>query len=121
MLPMGYPRSLSVKAPRVKRGWGIPTDSSWHLSGGARSLANAFPKTKKVDDVLRAPSAESTPSLISVLGLRSLRARRLHDDRWGDLALNMDAAAQSFRAVQLQEGEPSSVAAGTVQEPAAPR
>jgi hypothetical protein len=84
---------------------GISTDTSWHVSGGARSQANAFRMTKKVDDVVsRAPSAESTPSLISVLGLRSLRARRRHDDRWADLALNMDAAAQSFRAVQLEEG-----------------
>jgi hypothetical protein len=85
---------------------GIRTDTSWQVSGGARSLANAFRMTKKVGDISRPPSAESTPNLISVLGLRSLRARRRHDDRWGDLALNIDAAARSFRAVQLQEGNP---------------
>ena len=113
--------SLICKGTTRQTRMGIRTDTSWHVSGGARSLANAFRMTKKVGDISRPPSAESTPSLISVLGLRSLRARRRHDDRWGDLALNIDAAARSFRAVQLQEGEPSSVAAGTVQEPAAPR
>src|SRR5215204_2790541 len=113
-------RFLICKGTTRQTRMGIRTDTSWHVSGGARSLANAFRMTKKVGDISRPPSAESTPSLISVLGLRSLRARRRHDDRWGDLALNIDAAARSFGAVQLQEGEPS-VAAGTVQEPAAPR
>jgi hypothetical protein len=76
------------------------------ISGGARSLANAFRKRKKVGgDGWPTPSTKLTPSLISVLGLRSLRARRRHDDRWGDLALNMDAAARSFRAVQFEEGD----------------
>lgn len=82
----------------------VCTDSTRCLPGGSR-LVNAARRTKKlVGDGLCATSAKLTPCLISVLGLRSSMlcwARRLHDDRWGDLLLKMDAAARSFRAVQL--------------------
>src|SRR5215204_7015865 len=49
---------------------------------------------KKASNALSVRSG-LTPCLISVLGPRS-SACRLHDDRWGVLALNMDAAARSF-------------------------
>src|SRR5215218_10516307 len=64
-------RFLICKGTTRQTRMGIRTDTSWHVSGGARSLANALRMTKKVGDISRPPSAESTPSLISVLGLRS--------------------------------------------------
>ena len=76
--------------------------------GGPRSYAdNNDRATKKLEVVGGshddAPDSKLTPSLISVLGLRLLWALRRHDDRWGDLLSNTDAAARSFEAVQLGE------------------
>jgi hypothetical protein len=94
---------LSVKDPRVKRGRGLY--SSIRPVGGSRSPTNAD-CGKKASDDSRAISCRWTPSLISVLGLRLWvcpRTRRLHDDRWGALPPNTDAAARSFEADQLEE------------------
>ncbi len=79
--------------------------SIWTSVGGSRSRANVS-CGRKASDGSRAINCRWTPSLISVLGLRLWvcpLACRLHDDRWGDLLLNTDAAARSFEAVQLGE------------------
>ena len=95
---------LSVKEPRVKRGRGLyfsirPSvgGSRWRARAGCRAQAS---------DGSHATSGRWTPSLISVLGLRLWvcpLARQLHDDRWGVLPSNTDAAARSFEAAQLEE------------------
>ena len=97
---------LSVKEPRVKRGRGLYFSIQPSV-GGSRSPTNAA-WGRKAGDGSRAMSCRWTPSLISVLGLRSLQeeACRLHDDRWGVLASNTNAAARSFEAVQLEETLP---------------
>jgi hypothetical protein len=88
--------------------------------GGSRSRVNADCKRKTGDDGSHVTGCRRTPSLISVLGLRLWRVcpltRRLHDDRWGVLPFNTDAAARSFEAARLgeenlprwQQGDPRS-------------
>src|SRR5215207_2132259 len=95
---------LSVKDPRVNRGRGLYFSIRPSV-GGSRPRARVGCQTKSSDGS-RAISGRWTPSLISVLGLRLWvcpLARQLHDDRWGVLPSNTDAAARSFEAVQLGE------------------
>src|SRR5215208_5341335 len=101
MVLPSFSAPLSVKDPRVKRRRGLYFSIRPSV-GGSRSRARVGCQTKSSDGS-RAISGRWTPSLISVLGLRLWvcpLARQLHDDRWGVLPSNTDAAARSFEAVQ---------------------
>jgi hypothetical protein len=97
-------RPLSEKAPRVKYECGVHLRSQGVL-GGSRPLHHRVCGTKKASNGLCVFS-EVISSLISVLGLRLCCACRLHDDRWGALLLNVDAAARSFLTLSNPETNP---------------
>src|SRR5215207_5763493 len=98
-LPVSSP--LSEKTPRVKHECGVHLRSQGVL-GGSRPLHHRVCGIKKASNGLCVFS-EVISSLISVLGLRLCCACRLHDDRWGALALNVDAAARSFLTLSNPE------------------